>query len=123
MPLGTKVTNRADIYFDYNIPVPTNTTLNLRTDDVGVNPGTEIIFGAGISIYPNPSNTILNIQSQNLDITEFSIIDLKGTIILKQKTEGIKTISLPMQDIANGIYFVKLETANQSLTKKIIIRH
>ena len=60
LPLGTQIKNTAYIYFDFNAPVQTNTTVNTLTVPVAV---TELrTLKIAFSIYPNPlSGNILNI--------------------------------------------------------------
>ena len=78
------------------------------------------IFGSGISIYPNPSNTILNIDSNNVKISKIEIIDALGKVILTQN----ETLKINVSGIANGIYICKIYGFdNNSKNIKIIIQH
>lgn len=65
---GTKIENTARIYFDYNNPIITNTTLNTIDLFLGTN---EVNYLTQISMYPNPVDDILNIKFDS---------NLKGTI-------------------------------------------
>lgn len=76
-----------------------------------------------ISIYPNPASTFLTIESA----TEFSgllITNATGSLILEKKggQKGIQQI--PIEEWANGIYFVILINAdNRMVVQKIIVQH
>lgn len=73
------------------------------------------------SIYPNPFNDIININSR-IKINKASIVDVSGKIILKleeNSAEGIKELNL--SQLSNGMYFVMLEgEQNQKKTIKLI---
>lgn len=78
-----------------------------------------------IKIFPNPSTDILNIDFHNFNDRIFSveIIDVLGQVVFKQinsvkNQESILTIDLTQQ--INGIYFVKVRTAKETITKKMI---
>lgn len=69
-----------------------------------------------ITIYPNPTQDIINIKSSNLDIDKIEIYNLLGKKILVKSNTSINISTLP-----TGIYFVKITSTNNTLiTKKII---
>ena len=74
-----------------------------------------------ISIFPNPFDAIININSETR-ITKAQVIDVSGKIILKlynQSIDGIKQLNL--SELSNGMYFVTLEgIENQKKTIKLI---
>jgi hypothetical protein len=78
-------------------------------------------------LYPNPSTGIVTIQYQQLysEITNIYISNLNGqivkTILNNFQEAGSKKIDLNTQDISNGIYFVKVESAHLSLVFKLIV--
>lgn len=73
-----------------------------------------------ISIYPNPFNDVVNIQSNSL-IKKASVANILGkTVMVKTNaTESIKEINL--ESLPGGVYFLKLEGINnQQKTIKLI---
>lgn len=68
-----------------------------------------------IKIYPNPSNTVINIASAET-IQEVLLTDVKGAML------AVKAInnSIDISDLANGIYVLQVTTANGTYTQKII---
>jgi len=72
------------------------------------------------AIYPNPTNSILNVKLQNSGIEKelsYSILNVSGRTVLSKKLDLIPngnnfTISLSELDIAEGVYFLKI-TSNQ----------
>ena len=69
--------------------------------------------------YPNPTNTILNIDNLlNVEITEIKIIDVLGKIVINQKADFDK---INLQNLDNGIYILSiLSNENKVFYHKII---
>ncbi len=64
--------------------------------------------GATISAYPNPTNDIVNISSDQI-IQQYRLFDLQGrTISSGVNTEDTYTLELSLQNQAPGIYFISL---------------
>ncbi len=70
-----------------------------------------------IALYPNPTNSILNIQT-SLVIKEASIYSILGEEILKSK---LKTIDV--SNLQNGLYLLKVETENNLSKTFRFIKH
>jgi uncharacterized repeat protein (TIGR01451 family) len=62
-PQGTEIENTAYIYFDFNEPVITNTTLNTISDLVGVNAATT---SPTLALFPNPATDALTLRMASL---------------------------------------------------------
>ena len=77
---------------------------------------------AGISIYPNPANTVLHItNSSAFAITTAAIISADGRIV-KQVTGTCKNV--PVADVADGFYFLKISGLHTApLTYPVLIHH
>ena len=58
LSIGDTFSNNANIYFDYNFPIETNTTL---TTIQNLNK-TDFEFTDYITLYPNPANSKLNFK-------------------------------------------------------------
>ncbi len=80
----------------------------------------------GVICYPNPVNLFLNISfyDKNMGLAEIELLDINGRLIksavFNQKI-GIRFMQLSTEDIADGIYLLKIESSNQTYFKKIII--
>lgn len=75
-----------------------------------------------ISIYPNPSSGMFNIQASGLKgIYTLNIHDVLGKLISTQKinmdTDNVVTFEI----ISKGLYFVSLESKGNRITKKVIV--
>ncbi len=81
-----------------------------------------------IHIYPNPVSDHLNIlfSTNSNGLINLCIYNSHGELVRSHnsKDENTKSpTSLPVSDLPNGIYFLKINTKEQSQTKKIIITH
>jgi uncharacterized repeat protein (TIGR03803 family) len=72
-----------------------------------------------VLVYPNPTNQILNIESEN-QRAELKIIDMLGNEIKTEKFSD-KT-SVDVSDLKKGIYFVSVKTSSGISTQKIIVQ-
>jgi hypothetical protein len=71
-----------------------------------------------ISIYPNPSNGILTINSEiNVDVT---IIDITGKVVFT-KNNVSNNESINLSGLQKGVYLAKLSAEGVDQTKKIIL--
>ena len=68
-----------------------------------------------MSLYPNPVTSYFEIKS-NAILSNIEIYSIEGQIIKKLKTQNRYDIS----DLSSGIYFVKIQTNNSNITKKIV---
>lgn len=108
------VSNKADIFFDYNFPVATNTASTtfqlLGTEDFGAN--------HSVKIYPNPAHDKVTIESDS-NIKSMQLFDVQGRILEVISSGGLKTI-LDISHHVQGIYYLKIVTDTGSKTEKLI---
>ncbi len=128
-PAGTEFTNTANIYFDYNAPVTTNTTLNTLQDVAGVD---EAVSGVDVTVdlYPVPVHDDLTIRVNNVSKNETAtirIIDLTGKVILSDEvdlSEGSTIITKNLANLMTGTYLTSIQFGNGStIVKKIILNN
>lgn len=72
------------------------------------------------SIYPNPASEFINVNSNNQSL-ENAQIKIHNTLGILCKTQIIKSNQdrIDLQNLATGIYLIKLETKEGTVTKKI----
>ena len=70
-----------------------------------------------VSVYPNPTSSILNIEAENL--VSVTILDMSGRIVYFA-AENCSATSIDLSGFANAEYMVKVETSNGSSLKRII---
>src|SRR5574344_902595 len=76
----------------------------------------DIIDKNDLNIYPNPPNDFVNIYTTNSYNSPIKIIDIQGRIIKTINQNNIIT-KIDIQDLNNGIYYVKIDNK----IKKLII--
>jgi len=117
LELGDTFENNAEIYFDYNFPIITNTAettvgvLNVEEFELANN---------SVLLYPNPTTHIINLKAKNA-INQVIIYDVFGRNIKEIAVIGHKTnLNISTESLATGTYFVKVKTASGEVVKKMI---
>jgi uncharacterized repeat protein (TIGR01451 family) len=111
---GAIVKKRADIFFDYNAPIDTgfeNTVFQALSNS-------SFIKDNSVSIYPNPTNSIINIKCDNT-IKSLELFDVQGRILITKMVNDYSDI-LDISNKANGIYFLKITSENGIKVEKLI---
>jgi len=112
--LGNTFTNNANIYFDYNFPITTNT----YTTTIAALNTQDFDFGNYFTLYPNPAKDLLHIQpKQDLNIKSVEIYNQLGQIVLAV-TNTVNTVDVA--NLALGTYFVKVNTEKGSANAKFV---
>ena len=127
LPLGTQFRNRASIYFDYNAPVMTNSTLNtLGAISTFANNVPAAEKANTFNVYPNPANMTFNAQINSISAAsaEMYISDVTGKTLISKTVAlqaGTQTISTDVSMLAPGMYFVNLNENGKIQTAKLVI--
>ena len=72
----------------------------------------------GVSIYPNPSKGIFNVEAESLN--EVVVYNLTGQRILSRQASG-STLSLDLAGLNTGVYVVKVITAHGNSLQKVVL--
>jgi endonuclease I len=76
---------------------------------------------ATISIYPNPTNNHkINIQT-DIVLDEIDLINIDGQLMQVIKKPSLENQTYTLDNLPQGIYFLKMTSENQSTTKSIIV--
>ncbi len=102
MPDYTMVGNTANIYFDTNPPIVTNTAY---FNELLTNSNDNSVKTAGLRIYPNPSNGSINISTNIFEQYEVSVFDMYGKQVLKHSFND-KLFELDFSGLPSGLYLV-----------------
>ena len=65
-------------------------------------------FLSNFSLYPNPSTNSVKLSSTNTPISEISIYDLSGKLLLSKKYNSEININLNISNLGAGIYLLKI---------------
>ena len=126
LPLGTEIKNNASIYFDFNEPIVTNTTLNIIQETVGRE--TSIEPKTGMTVFPNPSTGGFTVSFENTadEAGVWAIYDLRGQVLWESQEEIFTQGKIEKQfnfedwSLAKGIYFLRLTIGDKSQVQKIV---
>ncbi|MBX2827325.1 MAG: T9SS type A sorting domain-containing protein [Flavobacteriaceae bacterium] len=80
--------------------------------------GVSDLEAIGVSIYPNPVQNRLNVQSQEA-ISKVAIYNILGQQVYASNVDALST-SIDMSQMASGAYIVQVEVNGQSATYKVI---
>lgn len=75
-------------------------------------------LSSGVSVYPNPTSSVLNIEAKK-DIFSVKLNDVSGKSILSKKSNSLKE-KLNIQHLPKGVYILTVEMKDKTITKKII---
>jgi extracellular elastinolytic metalloproteinase len=75
-----------------------------------------------VRIFPNPtSGQVTLFNDSNMDIDNITILDINGRTIKQITMESTTTnINFSLVSLAQGMYFVKIETDTTSIIKRIL---
>ncbi|WP_284652999.1 endonuclease [Flavobacterium terrisoli] len=73
-----------------------------------------------VSIYPNPSNDVVNIESP-VALDEIEIMTINGQVLQQIKRPTLENNTYTLSNLPKGFYFIKLSSNNNSVTKKVLI--
>jgi hypothetical protein len=77
-------------------------------------------FANSVSIYPNPASDTVNI-STNVSLEEIDVITINGQVLQQIKNPIMESNTYTISNLPKGFYFLKLSSATNSVTKKILI--
>ena len=74
-----------------------------------------------IEVYPNPSNSVFNLNLKKIEAKTIEVYDITGKLIEKIENKLItQLMQIDLSNASNGVYFVKISTENNTVTKRII---
>lgn len=71
-----------------------------------------------ITVYPNPTSSVLNIDAKK-EIISIQLNDVSGKTVLAKKSNLLKD-NINIQHLPKGVYILTVEMKGQTVTKKII---
>lgn len=118
--VGDVIENTAEIYFDFNPAIITNTFQttfipNLSTGSFDVN---------NVLIYPNPAKEVIQITLQNSTETMSKVViyDIIGKAIKTISGNNMQQATINVSDLASGVYMIEIITeTNLKQIRKFIV--
>ena len=119
---GDSIRNTADIYFDFNTPVTTNTAITAivaPTSVTDIQENQEQLF-----VYPNPAKDELIVHYTSPDEKEMTL-EIFNTFGQLMKTihysqSGIGTYNLDISDLPDGMFLIRDENAHKNISGKFV---
>ncbi len=122
--IGTIIPNTAEIYFDFNAAVITNTFTTefiapvLSVEEFNLNNTT-------FTLSPNPADNTVNITLPSvLNINaNVTIYDIQGKRLMNKVFEkNTLDLQLNVESLQSGMYFVKLKTNTSETIKRLVVK-
>jgi hypothetical protein len=122
VPLFETIENFADIYFDYNAPVRTNTASTYH-DTIFLN-SNENEQMKMVHVYPNPAKYLIYVsfhQSKNT-VSTITFYDLTGKQVYREDVYETGDLNVPvsLENLQTGIYFIELSDGDRTYTTKVL---
>ncbi len=137
----TLIENYADIYFDYNDPIRTNTTFNILYDvpkeivsfvrlnvieviETVTTPEASIGIDELLRLQPNPTTgkVVLNLLDNSLLIEQIVVYNTVGQQVKKHWFSGLTSpVELDLTGQSAGMYLIHIGTSKGRITRKIIV--
>ncbi|WP_339753140.1 T9SS type A sorting domain-containing protein [uncultured Winogradskyella sp.] len=102
--LNTKTVYFDNMYFSVNA----GTVLNVNDFELG-----------SVNIYPNPTNTVWNIKTNNQNIKTVQVFDILGKQVITL-TPNSTEVSIDASGLNDGIYLAKVTSNNSTITVKLV---
>jgi uncharacterized repeat protein (TIGR01451 family) len=124
LAVGDSLKNNADIYFDYNLPIKTNTaTTKIENLILGIK--NTVTKNGSLQVYPNPSNGnfTINFESKGTYPISIKVMDLKGSIVLEKNLYHSEKTSMTIDEsnLSNGIYLINITSGKDNWLQKLMI--
>ncbi len=129
LPIQSQISNTANIYFDLNPAVVTNTVVHvldtLEADPPPVAGISESLEDESVRIYPNPFKDYLDVHYSNTKGENYSILvlDIHGRELIRTECGTGQLTRLGMENLERAVYFIRaMNEDNQLLFVRKVIR-
>lgn len=109
----------------FNVANP-NDTVSVRiiytTGTLGTS---KLIKNSSFSIYPNPSNNLLNVSINSTVPKEIKITNILGTVVKTQSLGKLEnSVAIKTEDLEEGVYFVSVVNNGKiENSKRLVVKH
>ena len=112
--IGDVIPNTAEIYFDFNPAIITNTWTTTFVQTLGIN---ESDF-SNLTVYPNPVKDMLQINNSSI-ITTIEVSSILGKQLLSKSVDNLST-EIDLSTFSSGVYFVNIKSNTGEKIIKIL---
>lgn len=107
-------TRRCNIIINKN----DGTSFQVVVKQEAVGTGISIIPENEFSIYPNPAHNEINIESDEHFISKVEILDMLGKVVYSYNNSGANSLTLPISQLNNAMYLMRLTTDKNEVVYK-----
>ncbi|WP_396600310.1 T9SS type A sorting domain-containing protein [Algibacter sp. R77976] len=121
--VGDIIPNTAEIYFDFNPAVITNTFETEFTEASTLS--NTYVANTMFSIFPNPTSHFisLNFNINSNSSLKINIYDIQGKpVYAKTKTVTDASVKLDVSKLSKGLYFIKVNDGDSETTQKLVVK-
>lgn len=83
----------------------------------------ELIEEEKLTLYPNPTNEIITISTNNSNLKKISVYSIEGKMVYDKEIEKTNSHQLNVSSFQNGIYLALIETVEGKVYKEKIIKN
>ena len=112
--IGDVIPNTAEIYFDFNPAIITNTWVTTFVENLNINES-ELY---NLKVYPNPTKQNLKISNNSI-ITSIEINSIEGKKVFS-KSGFDNVYNVDVSELTNGVYFMRIKGESEEKTIKFI---
>jgi len=87
-------------------------------------PGSENVneYGqASLSLYPNPTHNVLNLNADLQGRTEVMVLDMNGKTVKHYVVNGLNEMRLNVSDLQSGVYFIRVSNETTNAVGKFVV--
>ena len=118
LPANADINNTASIFFDYNLPVITNTATTKIQLILGTASNKKLAF----KLFPNPTSSSIKIELPYIGNGNWYLTDISGNRIKQNSIENnTDAFDINVADVASGTYLLTLEMNGTVSTSKVVI--
>lgn len=87
-------------------------------------PGSENVneYGqASLSLYPNPTHNVLNLNADLQGHTDVMVLDMNGRTVKHYVVNGLNEMRLNVSDLQSGVYFIRVSNETTNAVGKFVV--
>ena len=110
-------------FYDWEVKTQGSICESQRVEVIGtVIPNSIDEIGSLFSIYPNPTEDIIWIESLNSEIENYdlNVVDVLGKTVIRERMQGNSRNEIDLSELDGGVYFLNLIVDGEEYTRKII---
>ncbi|NOQ71839.1 MAG: T9SS type A sorting domain-containing protein [Crocinitomix sp.] len=124
LPVGTSIYNTADIYFDFNPAVTTNTKVHTLADNIGLEDESSALDQ--ITVYPNPASeqTTVYFGSEDAGDYQIKIYNILGELVYSDQNLNAISAQINTSHFNKGMYVLvitSIDDGAQLFNTKLIV--